>query len=256
MKLKIKIHSGSTYCVCPSRLLKHPLQAIKWDVKPLNPLSSLQVVSACRIVWCLYLRPRGTAGNEARGRRHRACHLLSISWLNFHCCGETESPPSLFPSGWCLEWGSLLCEVGQDGVRKRGKRWWERWRCWSCWGSSQSGRLSGLCRQTLEEGGGGEKEKFTGGRFFSSSLRCPVITHTYTEAYVNSHVGSERQIEIWAVRAGLRMTTKERRKSDQLPEKRGGRSFTVSLWTTLMLLLVVYSHLYSIIFSNSMISAF
>lgn len=33
------------------------------------------------------------------------------------------------------------------------------------------------------------KEKFTGEVF--SSPTCPVITHAYTEAYVNSHVGSE-----------------------------------------------------------------
>lgn len=69
-------------------------------------------------------------------------------------------------------------------------------------GSSLSGRLSGLCRRTewLQERGGGEKKKFTGVVF--PSLPCPVITHTYTEASVNSHVGSEKQIEICAVRAG------------------------------------------------------
>lgn len=40
--------------------------------------------------------------------------------------------------------------------------------------------------------------------FFFPSLPCPVITHTYTEAFVNSHVGSEKQIEIRAARAGKR----------------------------------------------------
>lgn len=114
------MHSGSTYCVCHSRLLKHSLQGIKWDVKPLNPLSSLQVLSASWIVWCLYLPPRGTKGNEARGRRLCTRHLLSISWLNFHCYRETESlpPSSLQADAWR---GSLLCEGnqwGSEGVKR------------------------------------------------------------------------------------------------------------------------------------------
>lgn len=42
-----------------------------------------------------------------------------------------------------------------------------------------------------------KKKKFTREVFlFSLSLPCPVITHTYTEAFVNSHVGSEKQTEI------------------------------------------------------------
>lgn len=53
------------------------------------------------------------------------------------------------------------------------------------------------------------------------------------------------------------MTTKESRKIDLAArETRRTDSFTVSLWTTLKLILVVYSNSYAIIFSNSMISAF
>lgn len=175
---------GSTYCVCHSRRLKHPLQAIKWDVKPLNPLSSLQVLSEYWIIWCLHLRPSGTTGNEARGRRHCAHHLLSISWLNFHCCRETVSlpprPPTPFPFRLVLG-GEVYCvrwiRRGEE-ARERQRELWEgeewRWRG-SSWGSSLSGRLSGLCRHTewLEERGG-EKKKFTGEFFFPplSSLPC------------------------------------------------------------------------------------
>lgn len=57
-------------------------------------------------------------------------------------------------------------------------------------------------------GGRRRKEKVHRESFFSPSLRYPVITHTHThthtEAYVNSHVGSERQIEILVVEAGQR----------------------------------------------------
>lgn len=112
------MHSGGTHSVCSSRLLKHPLQAIKWDVKPLNPLCSLQVLSAAWIVWCLYLWPRGTLGNEAWGHRHTARRrLLSISWLNFHCCRETKSPPFSLVLGR----GSRLCEGESEGVRMWGR---------------------------------------------------------------------------------------------------------------------------------------
>lgn len=207
------MHSGSTYCVCHSRLLKHPLQAIKWDVKPLNPLSCLQVFSTRWIVWCLYLRPRGTTGNEARGRRHCARHLLSISWLNFHCCRETVSPSPLFPSGWCLE-GKSIVRGEPGGVRK-----WEREKRVRnrdgdagvagvplCLGGSPgcAGTWSGWRKEE-------EKRKSSQGKFFSS-LPCPVITHTHTEAYVNSHAGSEKQIEIWVVLAGQRSDDKGKEK--------------------------------------------
>lgn len=187
--VKIHICTASTYCVRHNRLLKHPLQAIKWDVKPLNPLSSLQVFSEHRIAWYLYLKPRGTTGNVARGRHRCARHLLSISWLNFHCCRETVSHPfSLQAGAWR---GSLLSEVNQEGWGSEGEKI-------GAWGTEMKmlpGFLSAsealrFCASMLkskrkEE----EKRKFTGEVF--PSLLCLVITHTHPAAWVNSHVGSE-----------------------------------------------------------------
>ena len=174
-------------------------------------------------------------------------------WISI--VAQKLNPPQSFPFRLLLGGGSLLCEVSQDGVRKRGERQREMEML------ELLGFLSVwevLWAVQAEAGGKRRRKgKVHRGKVFFSSLHCPVITHTYTEAYVNSHVGSERQIEIWAVRAGPRMTTKESRKIDLAArETRRTDSFTVSLWTTLKLILVVYSNSYAIIFSNSMISAF
>lgn len=43
------MRSGSAYCGGFSRLFKHPLQTIKGDVEPLDPLLSLWILSVCWI---------------------------------------------------------------------------------------------------------------------------------------------------------------------------------------------------------------
>lgn len=121
------MHSGSTYCVGFSGLLKNPLQAIEWDVEPLDPRPSLQICSTCWIgVWCLYLRAGRTPGNGARGCWHSSGHLLSISWLNFHCWRETESAlqPPLFPSD-LVPRGEVYCvrRIREEVMRVRCRSW-------------------------------------------------------------------------------------------------------------------------------------
>ncbi len=75
------------------------------------------------------------------------------------------------------------------------------------------------------------KGKSSQGKFFPLSL-CPVITHTHTEAYVNSHVGSEKQIEIRGVIAGQRSDDKRKGETEsgcqRKKEERGERSFADS----------------------------
>lgn len=121
------MHNGSTYCVGFSGLLKHSLQAIEWNVEPLNPLPSLQIFSACWIViWCLYLQAGRTPGNGARSCWHSSGHLLSISWLNFHCYRETESAlqPPLFPSD-LVPRGEVYCvrRIREEMMRVRCRSW-------------------------------------------------------------------------------------------------------------------------------------
>lgn len=48
-EFRLKMRSGSAYCGGFSRLFKHPLQAIKGDVEPLDPLLSLRILSVCWI---------------------------------------------------------------------------------------------------------------------------------------------------------------------------------------------------------------
>lgn len=144
------MRSGSAYCGGFSRLFKHPLQTIKGNVEPLDPLLSLRILSVCwSDVWSLHQPARRTLGNRDRGCWHSSGRLLSISWLNFHCYRDTESalqspllPLDLVPWGgvdcvrkwWAVHAGvdwEALCAAGRKRRRKSSQKAFSFSRRWS-----------------------------------------------------------------------------------------------------------------------------
>lgn len=179
LEAQANMQTGRTYSARGSRPLKHLLQATEWDVKLFNPPRSLRLLSGLWIICSHHLQPGGSTGNGARGH---ARHLLSISWLNFHCCRETLYP-RLFPSDCRSEGKSIV--KGESG------------REWDLAGETFYLRSSPGCSGTGYKEAGGERRReekvHRRGLFFLSPLPCH---YSHTEAYVNSHVGLGKQIEI------------------------------------------------------------
>lgn len=159
------MHSGGTYCFGFGGLLKYPLQAIERDVEPLDPLPSLQIFSPCWIlVRSLHLRAGRTPGNGARGCWHSSDHLLSISWLSFHCCRETQyalQSPLLPSEPQPREEVYCVSKIREEVMRVRCKSW--------LGGSLGCGQKEEGKKFTKKEKVHQKKKLF---HFFSPSLNC------------------------------------------------------------------------------------